>query len=125
MVSRLRRESYFDKGAGELTLAESAMLAGLVQAPSRLAPTRNPAAARDRASLVLTAMADQGYIDETRMANAMARPAQLSRPLGPGTANYAADYVMDVLDDSWVRCMRCRPFTPASIWACSKPQRRR
>jgi len=91
--------SYFDKGAGELTLAESAMLAGLVQAPSRLAPTRNPAAARDRASLVLTAMADQGYIDETRMANAMARPAQLSRPLGPGTANYAADYVMDVLDD--------------------------
>ena len=36
------------------------MLAGLVQAPSRLAPTRNPAAARDRASLVLTAMADSG-----------------------------------------------------------------
>ena len=90
---------YFDKGAGELTLAEAAMLAGLVQAPSRLAPTRNPRAARDRASLVLAAMADQGYIDETRMANAMARPAQLSRPLGPGTANYAADYVMDVLDD--------------------------
>lgn len=90
---------YFDKTASELTLAESAMLAGLVQAPSRLAPTRNPRAARDRASLVLAAMADQGFIDETRMANAMARPAELSRPLGPGTANYAADYVMDVLDD--------------------------
>jgi len=90
---------YFDKTASELTLAESAMLAGLVQAPSRLAPTRNPRAARDRASLVLTAMANQGFIDETRMANAMARPAELSRPLGPGTANYAADYVMDVLDD--------------------------
>ena len=90
---------YFDKPAQELTLAESAMLAGLVQAPSRLAPTRNPQAARDRAALVLTAMANQGFIDENRMANAMARPAELNRPLGPGTANYAADYVMDVLDD--------------------------
>ncbi|MCC5977335.1 MAG: PBP1A family penicillin-binding protein [Salinarimonas sp.] len=90
---------YFDKAAEELTLAEAAMLAGLVQAPSRLAPTRNPQAARDRAALVLNAMANQGFIDENRMANAMARPAEINRPLGPGTANYAADYVMDVLDD--------------------------
>jgi len=90
---------YFDKPARDLTLAESAMLAGLVQAPSRLAPTRNPQAARDRAALVLNAMASQGFIDENRMTNAMARPAALNRPLGPGTADYAADYVMDVLDD--------------------------
>ncbi|TVR08925.1 MAG: penicillin-binding protein, partial [Salinarimonadaceae bacterium] len=90
---------YFDKPAAEVSVAEAAMLAGLVQAPSRLAPTRDPQAARDRAALVLAAMTELGFIDETQQATALARPAQLSRPQGPGTANYAADYVMDVLDD--------------------------
>lgn len=90
---------YFDKPASEVSVAEAAMLAGLVQAPSRLAPTRDPRAARDRAALVLAAMTEVGAIDETQRTTALARPAQLSRPQGPGTANYAADYVMDVLDD--------------------------
>lgn len=90
---------YFDKPASEVSVAEAAMLAGLVQAPSRLAPTRDPRAARDRAALVLAAMAELGFINETQQTTALARPAQLSRPQGPGTANYAADYVMDVLDD--------------------------
>ncbi|MCB1507294.1 MAG: transglycosylase domain-containing protein, partial [Hyphomicrobiaceae bacterium] len=39
---------YFGRSAREITLAESAMLAGLLRAPSRLAPTRNPDGARDR-----------------------------------------------------------------------------
>ena len=92
-------QRYFDKSAREVTVAEAAMLAGLVQAPSRLAPTRNPKAARDRAALVLTAMRDQGLITETQEKTALARPAEAARPKGAGTANYAADYVMDVLDD--------------------------
>ena len=40
------------------------MLAGLVQAPSRLAPNRNPDAAQARAELVLVAMADQGFVSD-------------------------------------------------------------
>src|SRR6266568_410665 len=44
---------YFGKKAGELDLAQSAMLAGLVRAPSHLAPSRNPEAAQRRAELVL------------------------------------------------------------------------
>jgi penicillin-binding protein 1A len=90
---------YFDKPAEDVTVAEAAMLAGLVQAPSRLAPTRDPRAARARASLVLAAMQDLGFISETQEKTALASPAEVSRPGGAGTANYAADYVMDVLDD--------------------------
>jgi penicillin-binding protein 1A len=90
---------YFDKPAEDVTVAEAAMLAGLVQAPSRLAPTRDPRAARARAALVLAAMQDLGFISETAEKTALARPAEVSRPGGAGTANYAADYVMDVLDD--------------------------
>jgi len=57
---------YFGKKAGDLDLAESAMLAGLVRAPSQLAPSRNLSAARRRAELVLHAMVDSGAIDEAR-----------------------------------------------------------
>jgi penicillin-binding protein 1A len=90
---------YFDKPAQDVSVAEAAMLAGLVQAPSRLAPTRDPRAARARAALVLAAMEDLNFISETQEKTALARPAEVSRPGGAGTANYAADYVMDVLDD--------------------------
>jgi penicillin-binding protein 1A len=90
---------YFDKSARDVTLSEAAMLAGLVQQPSRLAPTRNLAGARARAELVLAAMREEGMIGEAQLATALARPADAVRPQGNGTANYAADYVMDVLDD--------------------------
>src|SRR5918994_3285904 len=55
-------QRYYNKGAKGVTLPEAAVLAGLVQAPSRLAPNRNPQAAQARAKLVLAAMAEQGHI---------------------------------------------------------------
>jgi penicillin-binding protein 1A len=54
---------YFDKTLDQLTLAESAMLAGLVQAPSRFDPIRNLEAAQRRAATVLEAMQEAGAID--------------------------------------------------------------
>ncbi|WP_084327376.1 PBP1A family penicillin-binding protein [Salinarimonas rosea] len=90
---------YFDKSARDVTLSEAAMLAGLVQQPSRLAPTRNPSGAKARAEVVLRAMREEGLIDETRLVTALSRPAEAVRQEGSGTANYAADYIMDVLDD--------------------------
>jgi hypothetical protein len=53
---------YFGKTAKELSLSESAMLAGLVRAPSALAPTRHLEGARQRAALVLNAMVQTGAI---------------------------------------------------------------
>jgi penicillin-binding protein 1A len=92
-------QRYFSKPAREVTLAEAAVLAGLVQAPSRLAPNRNPEAARARGALVLAAMSELGFIKPAEVKTALANPAKAVRPQGAGTANYAADWVMDVLDD--------------------------
>ena len=92
-------QRYYQKPARGLTLAESATLAGLVQAPSRLAPNRNPDAAERRARLVLAAMAREGLITEGMAKVALSNPAEASRNAGPGSINYVADYVMDVVDD--------------------------
>ena len=92
-------QRYFNKSARSVTIAEAAMLAGLVQAPSRLAPNRNPDAAEKRAQLVIAAMADQGLISQGSAKTALVAPAEASERIGAGSVNYAADYVMDVLDD--------------------------
>ncbi|WNJ90619.1 PBP1A family penicillin-binding protein [Bosea sp. 685] len=92
-------QRYFNKSARSVTIAEAAMLAGLVQAPSRLAPNRNPDAAEKRAQLVIAAMADQGFISQSAAKTALTAPAEVPERSGAGSVNYAADYVMDVLDD--------------------------
>jgi penicillin-binding protein 1A len=92
-------QRYYGKSAKNLTLSEAAVLAGVVQSPSRLAPNRNPKGAQDRAEVVIGLMADQGFITPAQAKTALSQPAVLNRPKGAGSANYAADYVMDVLDD--------------------------
>ena len=56
-------ESYFSKDASELNLAESAMLAGLLQAPEQLSPFRNMDAAKERQALVLQRMVELDWIE--------------------------------------------------------------
>jgi penicillin-binding protein 1A len=55
--------TYFGKKAEDLTLWESAVLAGLLKAPSKYSPSSNPRLARDRAKVVIEAMQEAGYID--------------------------------------------------------------
>jgi penicillin-binding protein 1A len=57
---------YFYRQPERLTLSQASMLAGLVQAPSRLAPTKNPERAAKRAKLVLRAMVANGVITEAQ-----------------------------------------------------------
>ncbi|MGY2052780.1 transglycosylase domain-containing protein [Methylobacterium sp. JK268] len=92
-------QRYFAKPAKEVTLAEAAMLGGLVQAPSRLAPNRNLPAAQARAAQVLAAMQELGFAKPQDVKLALDKPAKPNRPAGGGSANYVADLVMDVLDD--------------------------
>jgi penicillin-binding protein 1A len=92
-------QRYFGKSARQVTIAEAAMLAGLVRSPSRLAPNRNPEGAQRRAQVVIAAMASQGHITETMAKMALAQPARAVRVAGTGSANYIADWIMDVLDD--------------------------
>ena len=92
-------QRYFGKSARQLTLAEAAMLAGLVKSPSRLAPTRNPDGAVRRAKLVIADMREQEMISADAARNALAHPAQAKQPSGAGSANYVADWVMDAVND--------------------------
>ena len=92
-------QRYFGKSARHLTLAEAAMLAGLVQAPSRLAPSRNPAGAERRAALVLADMVELKMIAPAGAKLALARPAHAIKPPAAGSVNYVADWVMDAVND--------------------------
>jgi penicillin-binding protein 1A len=89
---RAAAHHYFRRDPERLNLAQSAMLAGLVQAPSRLAPTQHLAAAQKRSRLVLAAMADTGAISAARAnSTALARPVTQEARLPAGT--YFADWV--------------------------------
>jgi len=89
---RAAAHHYFHRDPERLTLAQSAMLAGLVQSPSRLAPTHHLAAAQKRSQLVLRAMADTGVISPARaVSTPLARPASQEAKLPAGT--YFADWV--------------------------------
>jgi len=70
---------YFSKSAKDLTLSESAMLAGLPQAPSQYNPFQNPRAALERRNDVLQAMADSGFVSQERATKAMEKGLGLKR----------------------------------------------
>jgi penicillin-binding protein 1A len=85
---------YFGKPARALSLSESAMIAGLIRAPSANAPTTDLAAAQTRAGQVLQAMVETGSINQAAAASARAHPAA---PVTGGDGsigmNYFADWV--------------------------------
>jgi len=85
---------YFYRQPEKLTPAQAAMLAGLVQAPSRLAPTKNPDLAEKRMRLVLGAMVDTGYLT-TAEAKAIRTPRIDVRTLNTlPTGTYFADWAL-------------------------------
>jgi penicillin-binding protein 1A len=92
-------QKYFGKSAKNVTVAEAAMLAGLVKSPSRLAPNRNPEGAEKRAQTVLAAMADAKFITEAQAQASIGHPSYNVKALGAGTVNYVADWIGEVLDD--------------------------
>src|SRR5439155_25019063 len=83
---RAASHHYFHRDPERLSLAQSAMLAGLVQGPSRLAPTQHLVAAQKRSRLVLQAMADTSVISQARAHSAtFARPVAQEARLPAGT----------------------------------------
>ena len=97
-------ERYFSKSADKLTLAESAMLAGIVQSPSRYDPINDPEEAEKRRNTVLRRMAGNDYVTRTEADKAMKEPLGLkvSQPRSGCTtavsgAGAFCDYVREVL----------------------------
>src|SRR5690606_36403503 len=90
---------YFGKSAREVTLSEAALLAGLLKAPSRLSPARDPEAASDRAQLVLAAMREQGMVGDREMTAAISAPAARVAAFWTGSQHYVADRIMESLPE--------------------------
>ncbi|MHA6324831.1 transglycosylase domain-containing protein [Roseivivax sp. CAU 1753] len=90
-------QRYFSKPAALLNPAEAAMLAGLLTAPSTLAPTNDLERSQNRANLVIGLMDEQGYLTDAEARDAVANPATLSEAAERRSGGYFADWVMDTL----------------------------
>ena len=97
---------YFSKPVQQLSVAEGALLAGIVQSPGRLDPVDHPEAALARRNVVLARMAEVGALTEAERAAAAAQPLGLrlsaigSGCEAPGVqAPFFCDYVRRALED--------------------------
>jgi penicillin-binding protein 1A len=101
---RAAAHHYFGRDPENLNLAQSAMLAGMVQAPSRLAPTHNLKLAQARSELVLQTMADTGAISRGRARRTVpARPVWQANKVPTGTyfADWVAPYAQKAFDSAF------------------------
>jgi penicillin-binding protein 1A len=96
-------QTYFSKSAKDMTLDESALLAGLPQAPSQYNPFQNPRAALERRNDVLDAMAKNGFISEARATKAMEKGLGLKRgnKYSQRREPYFFDYVEQLLIEKY------------------------
>ncbi|MBI2169502.1 MAG: PBP1A family penicillin-binding protein [Actinobacteria bacterium] len=84
---------FFGKHATEVTLAQAALLAGMIRAPERYDPFENPERAEARRQLVLRRMLDQGMITEAELEQAAASPPEVQRP----DEEYAAGHYVEAV----------------------------
>lgn len=88
-------QRYFGKSAAEVDPPEAAMLAGLLVAPTRFAPTNDLSRSQERAATIIALMEREGYLSATDAAVARANPATLSAAAERRAGGYFADWVMD------------------------------
>lgn len=92
-------QRYFGISAANVNAQQAAMLAGLLKAPSKYAPTTDLKRSQDRAGMVLALMHDQGYLSDDAWQAARANPATLSAAAQARAGGYFADWVMDTIPD--------------------------
>lgn len=86
---------YFNKSARDLSVYESALIAGLLKAPSRFAPTRNPELSQRRTAQVLANMVAAGYLTPDEAENAKTAKPKLKTPkAAPRSTRYFVDWVL-------------------------------
>lgn len=89
---------FFDHPATKLSLEESAIIAGLVKAPSNYSPTADAQAALGRAKVVLGVMADAGAITSQQAAMARPESVKLAAPPQQNSVRYFTDWALPQLD---------------------------
>ena len=91
-------QAYFNKDLKDISLPEAALLAGIIQGPSRLSPYRHPERALERRNLVLDSMVETHAITKEQAEKAKAAPLKLAPPnVEASDAPYFVDMVRDTL----------------------------
>ncbi|WP_194744161.1 transglycosylase domain-containing protein [Thermaurantiacus tibetensis] len=89
---------FFGHSAQSLSLAEAAIIAGLVKAPSRYAPTADPERARARGATVVETMRDAGLLSAEQAAAADTAAVRFAIPRDQGDVRYFTDWVLAQLE---------------------------
>ena len=93
---------YFGKSIKDITLAEAALIAGLVKAPSSYSPYNDLSKAKERQQIVLARMEEEGYIKHSERENARRQPIYLSSmKKGLEANNYFTEYIRKYLEDTY------------------------
>ena len=100
--------TYFNTTADQLTVPQSALLAGMVRSTTASDPVNNPEAARERRNVVIRQMREQQMIDEAQMQAALAEPLGVVAPLvkqpagciGAGDAGFFCKYATEYLTEA-------------------------
>ncbi|HTV01276.1 MAG TPA: PBP1A family penicillin-binding protein, partial [Luteitalea sp.] len=90
---------FFGKDISNVSLAEAAMLAGIIQSPAAHSPTRNPVRAKERRNVVLAAMAEAGYVTAEAAAKASQEPLKTAAGGVDAEAPYFVDYVTQLVSE--------------------------
>ncbi|WP_157077341.1 transglycosylase domain-containing protein [Robertmurraya korlensis] len=93
-------QTYFGKDVSELTLGESAMIAGLIKAPSILSPFKDMDRSVERRDLVLSLMEKEGYISETELEQAKEQPIVLEGKKIDGYKGKYPYYVDHIIEEA-------------------------
>lgn len=95
-------EVYLGKDLSKVTLPEAALLAGMINAPSRRNPFRHPDGAKVRRNVILKAMHEDGFITARQYEDAMAAPLKVTREeVESSDAPYFVDLVNDTLQNQF------------------------
>jgi penicillin-binding protein 1B len=109
---------YFGKDLNQLSLPESALLAGLIQRPSYFNPFRYPERARDRRNIVLLLMRENGYINDQQYRSAAAAPIQVHAE----KEDFAeSQYFVDLMNEEAQAKLDERPKQPRFIYTTLDP----
>lgn len=92
---------FFGKDISNVSLAEAATIAGVIQSPSALSPFNNPARCRDRRNVVLQAMASAGYVAEEVADRAALEPLVVMQRALEAEAPHFVDFVNQTLAEQY------------------------
>src|SRR5258705_7458278 len=110
--------AFFGHGADHLSLGESAIIAGLVKAPSNYSPTADAEAARARSGVVLKSMADNGFISEAAAQAVNPAEIRLQPTTKQNSVRYFTDWALPQLDT-----LIDQTKDPIDVWTTLDPGR--